>query len=1683
MALAAGDIAIIAYNSDGIDDFAWVTLVDIPANTTLNFTDSSWQDNGFRTSEHLDATGGGPLTWSHSNTVTAGTVIKWSGSAWDLGTSSGTTLTLSASGDQIFIYTGTVANPVFIYGAHFATATNWLSSGSNSTNTSNIPPGLSTAVGTAFYVGNFDNGYYTGTTTGTKAELLAAISNTTNWQRNDTGPLSQSNWKTAFTLAGGLPTVNLLVSSNTGTEAGQTAITVTATASSGVSGNQTVNLDITGTGIFVEDYTLSNTTITIPNGQTEGSVTFNIVDDALIEGTETATLTISNPSAGITLGGTTTQNITITDNDVAPIVNLSVSSNTGTEAETTVITVTATASSTVSGNQTVNLGVSGTGITTSDYYLSNITITIPNGQTSGSVTFIVADDAIVEGTETAILTISNPSAGISLGATTSQNITISNNDSSFLTKIGGITSANGAEIPAFDPESDRLFVVAGNTVEIYTVSNTGSLAASGSLTPGITSSANTVLIPNSVAVKNGVVAVAYAVQDTTTNAQLTGKVAFFNAADGSFISAVDVGALPDMLTFTPDSTKILVANEGEPNSYSQANSVDPEGSVSIINITNGVANATVQTATFTSFNSQINSLKAAGVRIIGLGATVAQDLEPEYITVSGDGLTARITLQENNAIAILDIASATITQILPLGRKNHNLPGNGIDPSDQDGGINIRNMPVFGLYQPDAIASFTVNGQTYYITANEGDSRNYTGFNEEVRVGNSSYILDPTVFPNATTLKQDANLGRFQLTNATGDTDGDGDFDSIEAFGARSFSIWDTNGTQVFDSGDQLEQITATKTPTLFNSDGNAVSFDARSDNKGPEPEGVVVGVINNRTYVFIGLERTGDVIVYDVSNPNQPTFVQYINTPEDISPEGLTFISATDSPTGKPLLVIANEVSKTVAVFEINPPIPISYIQGTPGVDKLHGTADDDVIDGLDGNDYLFGRAGNDTLNGGSGTDYGFGGDGDDSISGGDGSDFLYGNTGNDHLLGGEGGDNLDGGEGDDSLEGGAGNDIYTLDSLGDQVIEVADGGIDKVNASISWDLGNNDHVENLTLMGNITINGIGNTLNNHIIGNNAANTLDGGEGDDWLMGTGGDDNLIGGNGNDRLDGGTGSDRLEGGAGNDIYEVDSLQDQIIEAPDAGTDTVISIITWTLDDNLENLTLVGNQAIDGTGNAADNRLMGNSADNILQGLEGNDQLFGNAGIDILRGGLGSDRLEGGRGADIFDLTGVLNGGFDTVVDFKPGEDIIHISASEFGLSAGTLNPGLFVLGTSANTDSQRFIYNQVKGELFFDADGSGSNAQVQIALFSNRVALTSDSFLLSSTAVPLARAGNSDVFTISSSNQKANLTVTLVNTNAFNANGSAFSVNELGLFIVDDAQGRVNGLLPGEAGYTQAALGRAQVLLSGVPNFPGQMSGDRQRLLELNSGENFRFYLVRNTSLDNVNQGTTPVSEVLFGTPSHLQITDLGSSVFSIAWEDGIGANDFQDLVVTIESTNQPLTPGTELQTKPQGEVLDLRAFTGAVGAEFTVTRDSLYNNYVGFYRVANENGGIDTNGDGVADIYPGSANYITEAISRRVSGIDLTLGATPSIAIYQGSFLGDAMYAPFIIADGRPSDLLNGVSIDDPAVYFPYLGANVDGRDHLRLLGDNYFGFEDLPLGNTDFDFNDFTIKANLLI
>ena len=572
-----------------------------------------------------------------------------------------------------------------------------------------------------------------------------------------------------------------------------------------------------------------------------------------------------------------------------------------------------------------------------------------------------------------------------------------------LEKIGGYSTGqfgvSAAEIPAFDAASKRLFVVNAQlgAVDVLDLSNPANPIKINVLdATAILAGAEI----NSVAVFNGIVAVAIQAPVKTD----PGRMALYRAADLSLISSVTIGAQPDMVTFTPDGNTVLVANEGEPSDDYQT---APAGSVSVIDVRDR-ANPVVRTASFTAFNGQEATLRAQGVRIYGPGATAAKDLEPEYIAVSADGTTAWVTLQENNALARVNIATATVTSVLPLGFKNHGVAGNELDASDTDGStINIRTWPgVRGMYLPDAMASYTAGGQTYLVTANEGDARAWgednadywngdatKGFVEEFRVKHlvnrngwatragddlppqlnalaTGGLLDPATFSYCGAIagdpagcRADAALGRLNISwtmgyrtnpdgspmmfSAAGVADPAGTrlmYDNLYSYGARSFSIWNANGTLVWDSGSAIEKFLESPDcrlgrtrsipcATYFNSghdEGNA--RDSRSDAKGPEPEGLALGKIGNKTFAFIGLERMGGVLVYDITNPLAPTRVDYLNTRDewltdppdlatagDLGPEGLVFIAAKDSPNGKPLLVVGNEVSGTTAVLQLN--------------------------------------------------------------------------------------------------------------------------------------------------------------------------------------------------------------------------------------------------------------------------------------------------------------------------------------------------------------------------------------------------------------------------------------------------------------------------------------------------------------------------------------------------------------------------------------------------------------------------------------------------------------------------------------------------------------------------------------------------------------------------------------------
>jgi hypothetical protein len=500
-----------------------------------------------------------------------------------------------------------------------------------------------------------------------------------------------------------------------------------------------------------------------------------------------------------------------------------------------------------------------------------------------------------------------------------------------------------AEIPAYDWMTRRVYVV--NAVEKRVdVLDLRNPAIPTKLFDIDVSDLGT---PNSVDTRFGVVAVAVEAPVRTD----PGTLAFF-LPNGTRVGTVGVGAVPDMLSFSPNGRFLLVANEGEPSA-----DVDPRGSVTIVDFRGWPRHVSVETVDFTAFDG----MPLPPSVIVASGKLASDDLEPEYLTISDDSRRAWVTLQEANAVAEIDIKGAEVTALRGLGFQDYGAAGNRLDASDRDNAINLCGWPgLNGMYQPDAIASIRHRGHTYLFTANEGDSR----------AADEARVSALTLAPNFPALwQQNFNLGRLTVNRTLG-LEG-GAHTRLFVYGARSFSVWSDSGTQVFDSADQLERITAAfpggpapapplvlhsplpaappatcprttaaspapPVTTPFNSnheEGN--SFDTRSDNKGPEPEGLVLGTHLGRTYAFIGLERVSGIVVYDVTDPTRPVFKTYVNNRDfnqpvsqggapnpaarDLGPEGLAFIPFWQSPTFRPLLVVSNEVSGTTTVYELD--------------------------------------------------------------------------------------------------------------------------------------------------------------------------------------------------------------------------------------------------------------------------------------------------------------------------------------------------------------------------------------------------------------------------------------------------------------------------------------------------------------------------------------------------------------------------------------------------------------------------------------------------------------------------------------------------------------------------------------------------------------------------------------------
>lgn len=442
-----------------------------------------------------------------------------------------------------------------------------------------------------------------------------------------------------------------------------------------------------------------------------------------------------------------------------------------------------------------------------------------------------------------------------------------------------------------------------------------------------------------------------------------GLVAFFDAM-GEYINRLTVGALPDMVTFSNDGQYALVANEGEPN---DDYTVNPEGSVSVIKLDKAIADLTDEDVRNVAVDAAVLPDE---VRPLGLTeADYPLNYEPEYIVVDDNSEYAYVSFQEASAIGKLDIANGKWVAITNMGYKDHSVAGNGLDASDKDDAINIVNWPVLGMYHPDGIDVFDVDGESYIITANEGDSQDYDGYSEEVRVkdlaeeglidlkaeyyaGYTQAELDELV---ANGLFDKDQLGRLTVTTAHPFIDEDGKHNALVAFGGRSFSIIRASDMSiVFDSGDQFEQIIAAELPEYFNQDVEGetwedVSVDGRSDNKGAETESVIVGSVNGQQYAFVASERTGGFFIYNVSNPESPSFVDYIYDPSltNISPEGLEFVDAEQSPTGQPMLIVAHELSGTVTTFNLSSLLaPVEEETETPTEETpVEGDTEEDVV------------------------------------------------------------------------------------------------------------------------------------------------------------------------------------------------------------------------------------------------------------------------------------------------------------------------------------------------------------------------------------------------------------------------------------------------------------------------------------------------------------------------------------------------------------------------------------------------------------------------------------------------------------------------------------------------------------------------------------------------------------------
>lgn len=497
-------------------------------------------------------------------------------------------------------------------------------------------------------------------------------------------------------------------------------------------------------------------------------------------------------------------------------------------------------------------------------------------------------------------------------------------DSASYKRSDAVFDSSAATAVAADSTTAQMFVVnkQASSVDVWDISTPLTPPTSSSqlnLAEAASNAGVSIGAPKWAAISSTYVAVAI----DNVNPQANGIVALYSLDDLSLVATYGVGAAPKMLTFDGLFTRIVVANEGVP---SDDYSSDPVGSVSVIDITDGVDSPTITTIGFEDFNvgaSRASELPAE-VRIFGANnPSVAQDLEPEHLAMSLNNTKVFVTLQENNAVAVIDIDELSIDRIIALGSKDFGVPGNELDVND-NGIIEIRTWDgVYGLYQPDGIAAYRFGNKNYFVTANEGKVRTNAVFSDAVRARDLDGFGQPEIDvdnPSYFAAQDDNQLGRLFVSNDTGDTDGDGDIDEISAFGARSFSIWSEEGVLMYDSGSDLAKISEAVVGAGFN------DRDQASDDRGAEPKGLILLSSGNRIYAFISLERTGGIAIYDITSPLGVQFVQYVNNRDfassndgqgsgDIGADGITAFFSD----GSAYLAVANAQTGNVRVIKVD--------------------------------------------------------------------------------------------------------------------------------------------------------------------------------------------------------------------------------------------------------------------------------------------------------------------------------------------------------------------------------------------------------------------------------------------------------------------------------------------------------------------------------------------------------------------------------------------------------------------------------------------------------------------------------------------------------------------------------------------------------------------------------------------